>query len=126
MQLTTKQLERKKELCTEMMKVLDLLQPGRTSRRGNYTYILKYVFFSLKLFSGIILYEFHMALMLLGKMKLSSDPGAKKDLKKSLECLKESLDILKDESQDSFANKLYVGAKSSFNDVEVFIKSLLK
>lgn len=108
MEMTPTQLQRKKELCTEMMEVLDLLQPGRTSRRG------------------LILYELHMALLLLGKMNLQSDQGAKKDLKKSLSCLKESLDILKDEPRNTFGGQLYLGATASAADVEVFIKSLLK
>ena len=72
------------------------------------------------------MYELHMALMLLGKMNVSTDPGAKKDLKKSLDVLKESLDILKDEPKNSFANKIYVGAKSSQKEVEAFLKSFLK
>ena len=76
--------------------------------------------------SGLILYELHMGLLLLGKMNLTSDPGAKKDLKKSLKCLKESLEILKDEPLNTFAGQLYLGAKSSAPDIETFINSLVK
>ena len=38
----------------------------------------------------------------------------------------ESLDILKDEPPDTFAGRLYLGAKLAAPDVEDFVKSILK
>ena len=73
-------------------------------------------------YAGLILNELHITLLLLGKLNINT----KADLTKSLECLKESLDILKDEPQNTFPNKIYLSAKASVNDVEIFIKSLLK
>ena len=67
-----------------------------------------------------------MALMLLGKLNLKTDPNSKKDLKKSLKCLKESLEILKNEPLSTFPGQLYLGAKTSAPDIETFIRSLLK
>ena len=107
--LDRKQLKRKRDLCEEMMEVLDILQPGITSRRG------------------LILYELHTALLLCGKMDLSTHRDrASNDLKKSLECLKESLDILHNEPADTFPGQLYAGVMQSAPQIEAFITDLLK
>ena len=77
-------------------------------------------------FVGLILYEYHSVLLLLGKLNLSKTAAAKDDLRKSLDCMKESLEILKDEPQHTFAGQLYLGVNASAKDVEAFIKSILK
>ena len=75
---------------------------------------------------GLILYEYHTVLLLLGKLNLSKTAAAKDDLRKSLDYMKESLEILKDEPQHTFAGQLYLGVNASAKDVEAFIRSILK
>merc|ERR1719499_927616 len=76
--LNNTQLLRKRQLCQETLSSLDKLQPGYTCRRG------------------MILYEYHTVLLILGLSKHQAQPAeAKKDLKLSLKCLRECLKILK-------------------------------
>ncbi len=76
-----------------MLTTLDLLQPGRSSRRG------------------LILYELHIALLVSGS-----------ELERSLACLREALDILRDEPQAGFGGQLYLGGAASLPGVEGFVR----
>merc|ERR1719400_2827419 len=71
------QIERKRILCEETLQALDILQPGYSCRRG------------------LVLYELHTALLLIGRNKLEVDKTQGiKDLKRSLQYLRECIKIL--------------------------------
>jgi hypothetical protein len=86
-------LARKLELCSDMLAALDLLQPGRSSRRG------------------LILYELHIALLVSGS-----------ELERSLACLREARDILRDEPRAGFGGQLDLGGAASLPGVEAFVR----
>jgi hypothetical protein len=76
--------------------------------------------------SGIILYELHIILMVVGRGQLSSEPvKAKADLRRSLSSLQECLAVLQNEPQGTFAAKIYAGAKESEPQVEKFLRAAI-
>ena len=100
-QLSSVQLERKLHLCESMLNTLDKLQPGRSSRRA------------------MILYELHISLLVIGQTQ-----GRKDLLKRSVICLKEAVDLLKDEPPASFGGQLFIGGSASLPHVEKFVSEL--
>ena len=103
--LNKKQLLRKRQLCEEVLSLLDTLQPGFSCRRG------------------MILYEYHTILLILGKMNLSSDKkSATEDLRLSLKYLHECLEILSLQSKSTFPGKLFTAVNQTRSDIEDFIQ----
>ena len=96
---------RKKALCEETLKVLDKLQPGYSCRRG------------------MILYEYHTVLLVLG---VTGRKESKKFLKNSLKYLRECLSILQLQSSSTFAGQLYQAVNSCAKDIENSIKNSLQ
>ena len=76
------------------------------------------------------MYEIHMPLILLAKMKMEngemSKGEAKKEFHRAILNLKMSLDILKYEPDGSFEKNIYDGAKGSVEPLEAFVSSLWK
>ena len=99
--LSSAQLERKLQLCESMLATLDKLQPGRSSRRA------------------MILYELHISLLVTGQTQ-----GKKEMLKRSVNCLREAVDLLKDEPPASFGGQLFIGGSASLPQVEKFVSEL--
>ena len=100
-QLSSAQLERKLHLCESMLATLDKLQPGRSSRRA------------------MILYELHISLLVTGQTQ-----GRKEMLTRSVICLKEAVDLLRDEPPASFGGQLFIGGSASLPQVEKFVSEL--
>ena len=94
-------VDRKRQLCEAMLATLDKLQPGRSSRRA------------------MILYELHISLLVTGRSQ-----GDKKMLQRSVACLKEALDLLKDEPPASFGGQLFIGGSASLPQVVKFVSEL--
>ena len=78
--------------------------------------------------TGMLMYEIHMPLILLAKMKMEngeiSKEEAKKEFHRAILNLKMSLDILKYEPDGSFEKNIYDGAKGSVEPLEAFVSSL--
>ena len=103
--LNKKQLLRKRQLCEEVLSLLDTLQPGFTCRRG------------------MILYEFHTILLILGKMNLTSNKkSATEDLRLSLRYIHECLEILSLQAKSTFPGKLFLAVNQTKSDIENFIQ----
>lgn len=102
-------LRRKLELCEDLLTVLNVLQPGHTARRG------------------IILYELHIVLLVLGRSQLGRDTAAtaKANLRRSLTSLRECLAILQNEPLGTFAAQIYAGARESEPQLEKFFAAAL-
>ena len=100
--------QRKRQLCEEMVSLLDILQPGFSCRRG------------------MILYELHTVLLILGLGNVEQDETKSKIyLKRSLKCLKECLKILRFQSRSTFPGKLYVAVSATASDIETCVKNKL-
>ena len=99
--LSFDQLKRKLQLCESMLATLDKLQPGRSSRRA------------------MILYEYHISLLINGQSQ-----GKKDMLARSVICLKEALDLLKNEPPASFGGQLFIGGSASLPQVEKYVAEL--
>jgi hypothetical protein len=75
---------------------------------------------------GIILYELHIVLMVMGRNQLGKDTvKAKSDLRRSLSSLQECLSILKNEPPGTFAAQIYAGAKESEPQLNKFFTAAL-
>ena len=101
-------VERKRDLCEEVLEVLQTLQPGATTRRG------------------VALYELHISLLVLARQHLLKDSTVAKDqLKRSLECLQEALSILQYEPQGTFGAEVYKGGKESLPSIQSFVNGVV-
>ena len=73
------------------------------------------------------MYEIHMPLIMLAKMKMEqgeiSKDEAKKEFQRAILYLKMSLEILKYEPDGSFEKNIYQGAKGSLEPLESFVSS---
>ena len=73
------------------------------------------------------MYEIHMPLIMLAKMKMekgeTSKDDARKEFKRAILNLKMSLEILKYEPDGSFEKNIYHGAKGSLEPLESFVSS---
>ena len=73
------------------------------------------------------MYEIHMPLIMLAKMKMEkgeiSKDDARKEFKRAILNLKMSLEILKYEPDGSFEKNIYHGAKGSLEPLESFVSS---
>ena len=80
------------------------------------------------LYTGMLMYEIHMPLILLAKLEMESGKlskeDAKKEFRRAILNLKMSLEILKYEPEGSFGKNVYHGAKGSLVPLESFISSL--
>ena len=95
-----------------MLTYLDLIQPGFSCRRG------------------MILYELHTVLLILGRSSLSSlgsdKARARRDLRRSAKCLRECLAVLGLQASSTFPGQLYTAVSASRSQVEEFIRTSLK
>ena len=106
-------LRRKRELCEQVLAVLDQIMPGRSRKRG------------------MMKYELHLPLVMLTNRNLQRGPSCgvkpeilKSDLKAGLKNLKEALDILGDEPEGSFESKIVEGSKESVTQLEQFVETV--
>jgi len=111
--LTEDQLRRKLQLCTEVLKVLDVIMPGESRMRG------------------VMLYEMHLPHVMLANRQLQAGPGSGADpksikagLKAGLECLTQGLDILKLQPEGSFERKIVDGSQQSLIDLRNWVKTV--
>ena len=111
--LSLELLERKKELCEEVLGVLDVIMPGSVRMRG------------------VMLYELHLPYVMLANRQLQAGPGGGADpakicanLKKGLKFLKQGLAILKLQPENSFEAKIVAGAKESLVELENWVKTI--
>jgi len=75
---------------------------------------------------GIILYELHIVLMVMGRNQLGKDTvQAKSDLRRSLSSLQKCLSILQNEPHGTFAAQIYAGAKESEPQLNKFFTAAL-
>jgi len=108
--MSDEQFRRKLQLCEEVLKVLDKIMPGQSRKRG------------------MIKYELHLPLVMLTNKQLQNGPDCgvspdelKNNLKRGLDNLKESLEILKNEPQGSFESKIVEGSKDSVTQLEQWV-----
>merc|ERR1711879_93681 len=93
--LSDDQFRRKKQLCEDVLAVLNKIIPGRMRKRG------------------MIMYELHLHLVMLANRQLQKGPNTpginrgeiKDNLKKGLINLQLGFEILKDELEDTFERK---------------------
>ena len=111
--LTEKQLVRKQELCEEVLTVFDVIMPGKTRMRG------------------VMLYELHLPHVMLANRQLQRGPGGggdpakiKAGLKSGLKCLKQGMEILKLQPENSFEAKIVAGSKDSLVELENWVKTI--
>ena len=103
-------LERKLELAEQILTVLDKIEPGISSSKG------------------VIYYEMHMPMFLKAQLGLTNGiidgNVAKKEFEKSIECIEISMEHLQYNSQGSFGNTLFTGAKDTLKQLKEFVKKL--
>ena len=135
--LSDEQFQRKRQLCQDVLNLMDKIMPGQTRKRG------------------MMLYEIHLPLVMLTNRyiptyamtlrtcaeifrqincylfcrNLQRGPGCgvppetlKENLKKGFECLKEGLDILDREPEGSFEKKIVEGSKDSITQLDDWVK----
>lgn len=112
-QMTDDQFKRKRQLCQEVLAVLDKIMPGRSRKRG------------------MMMYELHLPLVMLTNRNLQRGPGCgvspdilKSDLKDGLKYLKQSLEILGDEPEGSFESKIVQGSSESIGQLDDWVKTV--
>ncbi|XP_023029358.2 SET domain-containing protein SmydA-8 [Leptinotarsa decemlineata] len=97
-------LERKVELCQQLLEVLDIIEPGCSRIRG------------------MTLYELHGPLMILARHQYQNDAinkdQFKKELKKAINTLEEAVKILKQEPETLPEGQLAVMAAEAFKQLE--------
>ena len=76
------------------------------------------------------MYEIHMPLILLGKLRLdreglSSKEDVKKQFQRGILNLKMGLELLKNQPEGTFEHSLYIGAKDSLPQLQNFVTSQL-
>ena len=111
--MSEEQFKRKLQLCEEVLKVLDKIMPGQSRKRG------------------MIKYELHLPLVMLTNRQLQKGPDCgvspeelKNNLKRGLDNLKESLEILKNEPQGSFESMIVEGSKDSVTQLEQWVDTV--
>lgn len=108
-ELTPKALSRKKELCEEVLEVLNKVDTGFSPRKG------------------MVMYELHLPLIMLTQLRLQQglldQTEAKKQFQLGLVNLKLSVEHLKHEPEGTFEKKVYYGAKESIKPLEDFVKN---
>ncbi|XP_059083864.1 SET domain-containing protein SmydA-8-like [Tigriopus californicus] len=112
-QLTDEQFKRKRDLCREVLQVLDQIMPGRTRKRG------------------MMMYELHLPLVMLANRALERGPNPgtdpkeiKKNLKDGLSYLRKGLEILSDEPAGTFEQKIVEGSKESLVQLEQWVTTV--
>ncbi|XP_018577319.1 protein msta-like [Anoplophora glabripennis] len=106
-------LERKVELCNQLLEVLNVIEPGRSRIRG------------------ITLYELHGPLMVLAKHQYLNDVITKEffrnDLKKAIDVLGEAVQILKQEPENSpegqLGNMAETAYKQLLDNIDMLVES---
>jgi len=111
-EMTEEMLRRKKQLCEETLAVLNKIDAGPSPRKG------------------IIMYEVHMPLILLAKMRLDREGSVvrdevKKQFQRGILNLKMGLEMLKNQPEDTFEHNVFLGAKESLPQLEKFVTSQL-
>ena len=111
--LSLELLERKRQLCEEVLGVLDVIMPGSVRMRG------------------VMLYELHLPYVMIANRQLQAGPGGGADpakicanLKKGLKYLKQGIEILKLQPENSFEAKIVAGAKDSLVELENWVKTI--
>jgi len=111
--LTDEQLKTKRDLCERALKVLNVIMPGRMRKRA------------------MMMYELHVPLVMLSNRCLQRGPTCgvspdqiKADLKAGLFNLRMSLEILKDEPEESFEWKIVQGSKDSVKQLEEWVDTV--
>lgn len=103
-------LERKLEICRDVIKVLDITEPGKTRARG------------------MILYEMHAVLILLAqsafRQKVIYGLVLKKRLKEAAEFLQEAVDILSLEDLQSTEGQIAIQAKEGLDQLRQSITAM--
>ncbi|XP_063701599.1 SET domain-containing protein SmydA-8-like [Culicoides brevitarsis] len=103
-------LERKLDLCREVLKVLDIIEPGKTRSRG------------------MILYEMHAVMVLLAqsafRQKVIYGLVLKKRLNEAADVLAEAVDILSLEDPASTEGQIALQAKEGLNQLKQSIAAI--
>ena len=126
-------LDRKRQLCEEVLGVLDTLMPGQVSSHWppwSRDPVLTPDWLQARM-RGVMLYELHLPLVLAANRQLQLGPGGgadpekiKANLRRGLQCLKQGLDILRLQPEDSFEAKIVAGAKGSLVELENWVKTI--
>ncbi len=80
------------------------------------------------LFIGMLLYEMHMPLIMLAQLRLNANvfsrSTASKEIRKGLDALRQSLDLMQYEPEGpSLERRIYEGALPSLPALEAFVQS---
>eukprot|EP00095_Tigriopus_kingsejongensis_P004968 maker-scaffold96_size378025-snap-gene-1.18 protein:Tk04968 transcript:maker-scaffold96_size378025-snap-gene-1.18-mRNA-1 annotation:"histone-lysine n-methyltransferase ashr1" len=106
--LTPVQVIRKRKLCEESLQVLDVLDPGLSSKRG------------------LIHYELHIAQIMIAQLEYSSGKMdvllAKEEFESSLKSLEKALELLQFEKAESFEGTLYLGAQGTVEPLRKYVQ----
>ncbi|TRY73768.1 hypothetical protein TCAL_00957 [Tigriopus californicus] len=107
--LTLDQIIRKRRLCEDILRVLDVIDPGISSRRG------------------VVLYELHMAQIMAAQLQYANDEidilSAKEEFEESLRSLQQSIEMLQFEKPESFEGIIYQGAKPTLAPLRQHIQN---
>ncbi|XP_040573772.1 SET domain-containing protein SmydA-8 isoform X1 [Lepeophtheirus salmonis] len=111
--LSDDQFMRKKELCERVLKVLNVITPGQTRKKG------------------MMMYELHLPFVIMGNRALQKGPNGnvdpqeiKKNLRMGLDYLKKGIKILGEEPSDSFEYKIFVSSQESVKQLEEWVTKI--
>lgn len=112
-EMSDDQFKRKRDLCEQVLAILDKIMPGRSRKRG------------------MIKYELHLPLVMITNRNLQRGPACgvspdvlKSGLKSGLANLKEALDILSDEPEGSFEHRIVQGSQESVKQLEDWVSTV--
>ncbi|XP_018323549.1 SET domain-containing protein SmydA-8-like [Agrilus planipennis] len=111
-ELTDEQLTRKREICREIMKIFDIIEPGYTRLRG------------------VTLYELHAPIMILTTRQYEQEDITKSELRRRLKevvkCLEQANIILGSESPSSAEGMMGIAAKDALEKIRNWEKIIGK
>lgn len=122
-------LERKRDICKEIIRVFDVIEPGFTRLRGTLPQILYFSLFK-DFVLGVTLYELHAPIMILITRQFESQELSKSELKCRLKevvnYLTEASMILSFEPESSSEGVIGVAAREALNKIRDWEKIIGK
>lgn len=127
-------LEHKIEMCQLLLKILDVVEPGYSRMRGNYSsinenpFLLTAFLSSIYFLPGMILYELHAPLLFIARNLWNNgaidNAGLKSKMIEASRILEESTEILAHEFGDSIEGQIATAARISRVELNESINDL--